>query len=946
MIKYNKHILSLMVAACATTLSAQNVAEENVVLTQHDETVEMLLGDVPATHRSSATSTVKGERLKKSFTQNVLNTLYGEITGLTVMQGSGEPGNDSPTLTSRGVGTFSASTRSTRNVLVIVDGFENTLENITVDEIENVTLLKDAAATAIYGMKGANGVLVVNTKRGRVAPLQVEFNAQVGVNTPQRMPQFLNAYNYAALYNEACVNSGMAPYYSDAALAAYHEHTDQYLYPDVNWADEILSKTSMQQNYNITFRGGNNVVRYFTMLGTSQNNGFFKGTDKKKDLSSNTGLTRYNMRANIDVNVTNELVAEMRMAASIQDKQGPAGGAWKYYNNIASLQPNAFPVMNPNGSYGGNATFSNPVGDLLETGMNSYDARNIQAQLRLKYDLSAILKGLSIHGGVSFNNYFLGQRNKSKKYPYFSLTQLQDGTLNYNQFSEATSMSIDEGSNSQWRNQAFNAGISLNNVYAEKHAVDFTTEWFNDETVNNTYETTDDGLKDRQFPYRYIGLRGHLGYTFNDRYTADFAYAYQGTDLYARGHRFGFFPAASIGWIASNEAFLEDSKVVTFLKPRVSYGLVGNSAIMGSKRYAYTADYAYTGGYYKGKDQNTSVSGIAEGYVANPDLSWEKEKRFNIGVEATLFNKLDIDIDYFHHKRYDILVDPAGTVSAVYGVKFTSMNLGEVTNKGFEMSMRYEEQFSSKAKFYAQLNAWYAKDKVDYMAEEQRAYDNLVRTGHTIDQGFGLKALGLFKDWDEINSSPTQTFGDYQPGDIKYEDVNGDGQIDGDDVTAIGYNNIPRFTGSLTLGFKYAGFDIETMLYGVTGRTAYLSGNTYWAFQNQYAAPISAVDRWTPETAATAKYPRLSSVAVPNNTQYSSFWQHDGSFLKMRYLEVGYTLPEKLSKKVLTKNIRVFLNGTNLFSLHGMLNMRNADPEGLSGMPAMRTISVGAQLKF
>lgn len=935
-----------MVVACASALSAQDTTDERVVLSQRDEALELQVGEVPATHRSSSVSTVKGERLKKSFTQNVMNTLYGEITGLTVMQGSGEPGNDSPSLTARGVGTFSASTRSTRDVLVIVDGFESTLEQLTVDEIENITLLKDAAATAIYGMKGANGVLVVNTKRGKIQPLQIDINAQVGVNTPQRMPQFLNSYNYAALYNEACVNDGLVPYYSDAALAAYHEHTDQYLYPDVNWADEILSKTSIQQNYNVSFRGGNNVVRYFTMLGTSQNNGFFKGTDPKRDVSANTGLTRYNIRANIDVNVTNELVAEMRMAANIQDKQGPAGGAWNYYNKIASIQPNAFPVHNPDGTYGGNATYSNPVGDLLETGLNSYDARNIQAQIRLKYDMSALLKGLSAHVGYSFNNYFLGQRNKSKKYTYYSLTQLQDGSLNYNQHSETTSMSIDEGSNNQWRNQSFVAGLSLNNVFAKKHGIDFTTEWFADETVNNTYETSDDGLKDRQFPYRYIGLRGHLGYTFNDRYTADFSYAYQGTDLYARGHRFGFFPAASVGWIVSNEDFMNDSKVVTYLKPRVSYGLVGNSAIMGSKRYAYTADYSYTGGYYKGKDQNVSVSGIAEGSVANPNLTWEKEKRFNVGVEATLFGKLDIDLDYFHHNRYDILVDPAGTVSAVYGVKFTSMNLGEVTNKGFELSMRYEEQIADKAKFYAQLNAWYSKDKVNYMAEEQRAYANLQRTGHTIDQGFGLKALGLFRDWEEIQNSPVQTFGDYQPGDIKYEDVNGDGQIDGDDVTAIGYNSLPRFSGSLVLGFKYAGFDIETMLYGIAGRTAYLSGNTYWAFQNQYAAPISAVDRWTPETAETATYPRLSTMAVQNNTQYSSFWQHDGSFLKMRYLELGYTLPENVAKKVLAKNIRLFLNGTNLFSLHGMLNMRNADPEGLSGMPAMRTISVGAQLKF
>lgn len=936
----SKYILTL---ALTVAFSSAAMAQRESWM-QRDSVIATQFGDIEQSHNSSARATVKGVKLQKSFTQNVMNTLYGEIPGLTVMQGSGEPGSDSPQLNARGLATFGGSARSTRDVLVIVDGFESTLEQLTVHEIESVTLLKDAAATAIYGMKGANGVLLVTTRRGCIAPLEVNFSAQVGINAARRMPKFLDAYDYATLYNEARQNDGMTPYYNDEALAAYRNHTNPALYPDVNWADELLSKTSVQQNYDLNFRGGNNVMRYFALLNVSDNKGFFKGTNG--DSNSNVGFTRYNVRANIDVNVTKELIAEMHMAANIQDKQGPAGGVWNYYNNIAAIPANAFPVYNPDGSYGGNSTYSNPVGNLLETGMNSYNARHMQAQIRLRYDFSALLKGLAAHAGFSFNNYFVGERNKSRKYAYYSLTQAPDGTLTYNQHSENTSMSISESNNSQWRNQSFNVGVSLNNVYAQRHAIDFTTEWFADEVYNNAYEMSDDGLKDKQFPYRNIGLRGHLGYTLNDRYNLDLAYSYMGSDLYAPGHRFGFFPAASLGWIASNESFLSDNKVVTFLKPRVSYGLVGNSAIMGLKRYAYTPDYAYTGGYYKGTDTNTSVSGIAEGNVSNPDLSWEKEKRFNVGIDATLFGSLDITADYFIHKRSDILVDPAGAISSVYGLKYAGMNLGKVTNKGFEIQMRYENIITDNMKFYAQANAWYAKETLDYMAEEPRAYENLIRTGHTIDQGFGLKAIGLFRDEDDIKNSPVQTFGDYQPGDIKYEDVNGDGQIDGNDVTAIGYNNIPRFSGSLTLGFKAYGFDIETMLYGVAGRTAYLSGNTFWAFQNQYGAPASALDRWTPATAETATYPRLSTIAVPNNTQYSSFWQHNGSFLKMRYLEIGYTLPEQVAKKVLTKNIRVFLNGTNLFSLHGMSDMRNADPEGLSGMPAMRTISLGVQVKF
>lgn len=937
-IKYTSVVLSMaFMQAAAQTDGPSWMKRDSLVDTQ--------FGQVAATHTSDSRSVVKGEKLQKSFTQNVLNTLYGELPGLTVMQGSGEPGYDSPTLNARGIATFSGDSRSDRSVLVIVDGFESTMDQLNVQEIESVQLLKDAAAAAIYGMKAANGVLVVTTKKGRIQPLEVNFSAQLGLNTPQRMPEFLDSYRYATLYNEARANDGLSPYYDQTALDAYRTGSNPYVYPNVKWADKVLSKTSFVQNYNLNFRGGNEVMRYFALLNVSDNRGFFKGTDSKEDESANARFTRYNIRANIDVNITDELTAEMRMAASIQDKIGPAGGVWNVYNKLANLPANAFPAYNPDGSFGGNATYSNPIGDLKMTGLNSYNSRNIQTQLRLRYDLSALLKGLSIHGGVSFNNYFVGERNKSRKYQYFSLTEQPDGTFQYNPHSEETTMSISEGNNDQWRNTSFNAGLSYSNILGSKHAIDATAEWFNDETYNYVYEMSNTGLKDREFPYRYVGLRGHVGYTFDDRYMVDVAASYMGTDLYADGNRFGWFPAVSLGWIASNEGFLKDNSVLTYLKVRGSYGLVGNAAISGLKRYAYLADYAYTDGYYKGTDTNTKLGGISEGNVANPDLSWEKERRFNIGFDATLFSKLDLSFDYFLHKRKDILVDPAGAISSIYGVSYAAMNLGEVTNKGFEFQARYSDKTASGLEYYGQLNAWYAKDVVDYMAEEPRAYPNLERTGHAVDQGFGLEAVGLFRDQADIDNWPTQTFGDVKPGDIKYKDVNGDGQIDNQDVTAIGYCGTPRFSGSLTLGVKYKGFDAETMLYGVAGRTVYLSGNTYWAFQNAYGAPASAEDRWTADNPG-ADYPRLSTMAQPNNTQYSSFWQHNGSFLKMRYLEIGYTLPEQVAKKVLMKNARVFLNGTNLFRIHGLTSLKNADPEGLSGMPAMRTFSVGVQLKF
>ena len=511
----------------------------------------------------------------------------------------------------------------------------------------------------------------------------------------------------------------------------------------------------------------------------------------------------------------------------------------------------------------------------------------------------------------------------------------------YNVYSEKTPMSIDDSQSDQWRNTTYEGTIDYNRIFGGRHSVDANVAFFSQEM----YKLTDSGLRDSQFPYKNVGIRGRVSYGYDQRYIGEVAFAYEGSDLYARGNRFGLFPAVSLGWIVSNEEFLKGNDLLTFLKVRGSYGTVGNAAIVDGKRYTDTQDYKYSASYYKGATQ-TAVSGLMEDVAADPDRTWESEKRLNIGVDATLWNKLDMSLDYFCHKRSDILVSPTGAIPGILGMTFSTLNMGKTTNKGFEASLRYSDALSNGLEFYAQGNFWYAKNKIDYMAEEYRLYPYQLRTGQALDQGFGLVALGLFRDEDDIKNSPTQTFGDVRPGDIKYKDMNGDRQIDDQDACPIGYTGTPQYSASLTLGLKYKGFDFETMFYGVGNRTVYLSGSTYWAFQNQYAAPESALYRWTEATKETAIYPRLSTQANPNNTKYSSFWQENGSFLKLRYIEVGYTLPEKWSKAVYADKIRFFLNGTNLFSLHHLHDMSNADPEGLSGVPAMRTVSAGVKLQF
>lgn len=893
-------------------------------------------GEQESWRSTGAVSTASSSKLRKSFTQNVMNTLYGELPGLTVMTGSGEPGSDSPSILVRGINTFDTSNRS---ALIMVDGYESTLENLSIDEIESISILKDAAATAIYGMRGANGVILVSTKRGTDTPMKVTFSAQTGFNTPFRMPEFLGSADYATLYNEARTNDGLSQYYSDEVIAAYRNGTDPYLYPDVKWASEILNKASLAQNYSLNFRGSNKSVRYFAVIGVSDNNGFFAQTDPKRQVSSNSKYTRYNVRSNIDVDITRYLSAHLNLAASIADKYSPSQGAWSTYNKLALITPNAFPVYNPDGSFGGNATFSNPVGDMTETGFGSSNSRNIQSDLSVAYDFEELVKGLKFAAGFSFRNWFSGDYNKSKKYAYYSVAD-GGGEYVYNTYSEDTDMSISDNGANQWRYVGYTFKLDYDRVFNDRHAVAANVHFFSD----SNYINPDTSLKDYQFPYKWMGFRGRLSYGFDKRYVAEFTFNEMGSDLYAKGHKWGFFPAAGLGWVVSNEEFLKGNRTINYLKVRASAGLTGNATTVGSVRYAYTQNYRYSASYYKGVT-NTAQSTMMEDSVADPNRSWESEFKANAGVEATLWNKLDLNADFFLNKRNGVLVSPSGEVPAVLGMSFSYLNLGRSTNAGFELGATFRDRVGN-LDYYVRGNAWFAKNRIDYMAEELRQFPYQVRTGGSYDQGFGLVSDGLFKDQAEIDAAPEHTFSAVKPGDIRYKDLNDDGYIDGEDTKAIGLTSTPQLSGSLVIGLKWNGFDFETMLYGVGGRTAYLSGNTYWALMNQYAAPVSALSRWTPETAGSAVYPRLSTQAVANNTQYSDFWQVDGSFLKLRYVEIGWTAPESFTKALKADSIRIFLNGTNLFSLGNMGKRMNADPEGLSGFPQMRTVSLGAKIGF
>lgn len=926
----------LFLFCCIFIFTNEIVAKTLNELTK-DSVSQIAYGTQPTWKVTSSSSSIKGEELGKSFTQNPLNGLYGLIPGLTVMQGSGEPGKDAPGIFARGINSFTGN--QNQKVLVILDGFENSMDQLVYQEIESITLLKDASALAIYGTKGANGVLLVTTKRGKISPLRISFSSQVGWQNPMGLTKFLDASNYVKLYNEANVNDGKAPLYNDAQLAEYNNAgADQYLYPNVNWSDELLKKSSVLQNYNLTLQGGNKIVSYFTLLNVSNADGIFKGTDPTSELNSNINVTRYNLRSNIDVNVTKDMKVAFTLGALIQDRNSPmyvnSSGVTTYeaaglFDNIYSTPANAFPIKNPNGSYGGNSTWTNPIGNLLGKGFSGANSRNLQTTLELSQKLDFITKGLKVAAAISFNSYFIGYTNKTVDYPRYSILKDPTGTYQYTQYGQKASLAIDEWKYSQWRNLIYQGIIDYDRTFG-LHAISANL------VVNSQKYVTSGTM-----PYKNNKVGGRLNYAFDSRYIAELSFGYNGTENFAPRKRYGFFPAASAGWVISNEKFLANSKVVNFLKIRGSYGLTGNDLI-GGDRFMYDKYYGYGNEYYLG-DNNTGIVVIEELRMNNPNLTWEKQNQANIGIDGTLFKRLSFAVDFFQNNRYDILAIPYSTVPTFAGMTMPYLNVGMVKNKGFEASLRYESKPEASFQYFVEAKAWYAQNKITEMSEQTHQYGYQYQTGKPINQPFGLVSLGLFNDAADIANSPRQLFGDVQPGDVKYKDLNKDDIIDNQDFTAIGNSAHPTLTGSLTFGASLNGFDFQILAQGVANRTVSLTGNYYWAFQNNTSAPAVALTRWTPETAATATYPRLSSDYNQNNYQSSDFWQRDGDFVKIRNIEIGYSIPENTIKSLRLKTLRLFVNGTNLFSFD---HLGNLDPETIAGYPALRTVSAGIKFQF
>lgn len=901
--------------------------------TLKDEVELSLYGNRKREYVTAATSTLFGETVANLPGTNRINTLVGRIAGLGITQGNGFPGDESSTMQIRGQHTFG----NHPGVIVLVDGLHTDYNMLDPYDIEKVTVLKDAAATAIYGLHGANGVLLIETKRGKEGRLKVNYNAQVTAQEPLRLPKFLDSYNYAVLYNEAMLNDNPTaiPKYSADDIEGYRTGKSPYAYPNVDWTNLFLRKYSLQTRHNVNLSGGSDVATYYASFGYVSNGGVFSTDKKINTYNTNSGLSAFNAHGNVTVNLGKRFKVEADIKAKKDKRNYPGAYSNSVDQTVLSMlyaTPfNAYQPITFNGQLGGWVSQVNPYGYLNYSGYSNFETNYISTNVRAIFDLEDLVKGLSIDFNFGMNSSTDYTVNRTKTFAYYY--QTSDGIFWRKSGEDGT---ISSGGGYKSLNRRYEHGVSLNyNRDFSKHHIDGMVRFDRLQKKEHMYSSIGE---------TYQGLRAKIGYRFDDKYLVDLTASYQGCNYFPSSKRYGFFPALSAGWLLSNEEFLKGNKNINYLKVRGSIGQVGNT--IGS---AWATYYGYLSNFEPGQgaifgSSLTQSPGMVQSRVANEKITWETITKFNIGVDfALLQNRLTGSIDYFTEKNKDILVQNA--ISSMFGADVW-MPEGEMSNKGVEVDLKWSDHV---ADFYYYIggNYAFARNTIDYQNEEFRSHQWNYRTGHPYATRFGYVFDRYFTEDDDLSSLPDQSLlGSVQPGDLKYKDLNGDGVIDEKDQRAIGRGKTPEIYYGINLGASYKGVDISCLFQGVANTTTYNSGYRYHDFNAQTGNVLEHhLKRWTPGSGQNAAYPRLS-LNAPNNYQTSSFWVEKANFLRLKNLEVGYTLPRSWTDKMGMTRLRVFLNGTNLICWD---DVKHKDPEGLdSGMryPNVRTVTGGLNVSF
>ncbi len=921
--------------------------------------------------------TVRPEDLRVPAS-NLTTALAGRMSGVISYQRSGEPGQDNAQFFIRGVTTFGYK----QDPLILIDGIElsaTDLSRLHPDDIASFSIMKDATATALYGARGANGVIYVTTKEGKEGKAKVSVRVENSWSQATQDIDFADPITYMQMHNEAVRTRdplGFLPY-SQSKIDNTIAGRNNNVYPQTNWQDELLRNSTTNQRLNLNMSGGGKVARYYIAGGVTKDNGILN-VDDANDFSSNINLKRYLIRSNVNINVTNTTEAVVRVHGTFDDYRGPIEGGKEMYEAIMRSNPVLFPsVYEPDakhmgtqhtlfGNYG-NANYINPYAELVK-GYKEYSQSLMLAQFEVKQDLAAITEGLRfrILGNTTRNAYFDVKRSYNPF--YYNISSYDPRTDVYklevlNSNEGRTSLDYQEGAKSVSSTFYSEAALTYDTEIKEKHGISGLLVGIMRQSLSGN-----EGTLQASLPSRNLGLSGRFTYSYDSRYFAEFNFGYNGTERFSEKERFGFFPSAGLAWFISNESFFSNYKqTISKLKLKGTYGLVGNDQIGSSDdRFFYLSNVNLnndTKGYRWGTDGYYNVNGVSISRYANDQITWETAKKANIGLELSLWEKIDIVADLFSEYRTNILMDRLAF--STFGLQAdTKANVGEASSRGVDISVDYSENFKNGVWVTARGNFTYAKGQFEKVEEaDYSATPWLSQVGMPITQQWGYIAERLFVDDIEVLNSPSQTFGGsiVRGGDIKYRDINGDDKITSLDRVPIGYPTTPEIIYGFGASSGYKGFDISLFFQGSARSSFWIdanatapfinhswNGDPFADYQKNNALLQAYADSYWSETNRDiyALWPRLSDSAEPNNTARSTWFMQDGSFLRLKSVEIGYSLPKRIFDRMGLEQARFYVSGTNLL-MFSKFKLWDAEMGGNGlGYPVQRVVNLGVQVSF
>lgn len=951
-------MLTLLAGVALPAMAQRDIADS---VAYKDQTVDIGANRLFTREQSTAAvSVITNKDVNKRGARNIGNNILGQGSGLVSLDGSGLFHAQNPTFYIRGLQTSSGSTP-----LILVDGVERAIENVVAEDVESVQILKDAAATAIYGYKGANGVILVTTKHGQYNTKSFTFSYDHVFSFLTNKPVMADAATYASAVNEAYRNQGSTGNvaYSDAVINAYKNGTNPLYYPNVNWADETFRNVSNNDRLNLEFKGGTKNFRYFTNVQLLTNKGFVKNYEND-GYSTQNKYTRGTLRSNMDIDLSPKTKLHTHLFGLLTEQSQPGDQA-DLWSMIYKVPANAFPVKVNDAVWGGNSVFttSNPVAQSQGAAYYKNHQRALYADLVLEQDLSAITEGLSAQGQLGYDTWSNVYENHSKTYRYSNYQVTNNGDVIAD--GNATLASV-EGSDSNmgtasgndaWiRRCIFNGSLNYNRTFAEKHDVYGQLKYdyeFSDKTGTNTTV------------YRHnISLFAHYGY--DRRYLLDVALVESGSSRLAPGSKWAFSPNVSAAWNISNEAFMNDVTWVDFLKLRASWGNKALDVLPGDDVWTYynqfylmnantyPFDATYTGTQWGNTYLSTAMT---------QSLGHEQASRFNVGIDATLFGGLNLSLDYYYQHRYNIWYSTAGSYTGVFGLTAPYENVGVIDSKGFDISADYTKEINKDLTVSLGASLTLNKSIVKEQAEAPQLFANTSSTGERYGQAFGYVANGFFQKSDDVNGDgiisaaemqqkgyPVQSFTTVYPGDVKYVDLTNDGIIDANDRKAIGYSTTaPDLYYNFHLGAEYKGFGLDAMFQGVGKWTGFMNTNGLYrsAVATNTLSQYLYDNSWSAERGNTENpaFPRLSTTSNANNDVNSTLNMFDRSYFKLRYVELYYHLPKCVLEKLsVINNVKLYVRGTDLFTID---NLEEADAAAYgTTQPLTRSLQLGAAVTF